>query len=357
MSDDKLSKLFSALDMFVLERTGDNCFKTLDQVPNFVDQVFPQATAQSQEWDFCSSAFLEHFMEDADKHWQKHGARQLWSDPWTETAPDNTEHSFQAVAVTVEGVKYLVVGKITGVEHDRRKLLQHARENLLLQRYLEEEVSRRTLSLREREEEIVFRLIGAADYRDEETGTHIRRMGLSSALLVRKLGWVSMRVEKMKLAACMHDVGKIGIPDGILLKAGRLTAKEFDIMKTHTLIGGKILQDSKAELLCMARDIALYHHENWDGSGYPYGVSGEDIPVSARCVSVCDVFDALAHKRVYRDALPLEKVLEIMRGLRGVKFDPAIFDLFMELLPKILEIKEEFKDEEERNPYVPLWEM
>lgn len=357
MTSSEIKSLLTALDILVLEQIEPACFEPMKPLPSFVKTVFPKMAVETDLVEALSSSlFLTHFSVDAEEHWKTGRTDLLWAESWTETGEDKQEHSFQVVAVVVEKKNYLVVFKLSELQGDRRALLQQARRNLLLQRYLEEEVDRRTQALREREEEIVLRLIGAADYRDEETGSHIRRMGLSSAQMATHLGWNSMRVEKLKLAASMHDVGKIGIPDSILLKPNRLSQDEFVIMKTHTLIGGKILSDSKSKLLQMAQKIALSHHENWDGSGYPNGLAGENIPLEARIVSVCDVFDALAHDRVYRQAMSMEEVLQIMKNLRGVKFDPELYDLFMRILPEIMEIRQQYQDETDRGPYIPIWE-
>jgi HD-GYP domain-containing protein (c-di-GMP phosphodiesterase class II) len=354
MQHELLTKLFSQLDMLILERVGDRTFRALEPLPPFAERLFPEPGEPSEGFPCQASPFLEFFVDEARDHWTATAKSQLWSEFWTETDPGGEEHALQAAALTIEDTDCLVVFHLARMGADRQELLQQARNNLLLQRYLETEVDKRTQTLQQREEEIVHRLIGAADYRDEETGTHIRRMSLYSALMARHLGWSSMMVHKMQLAASMHDVGKIGIPDGILLKPGRLNEAEFTIMQSHTLIGGKILADSKADVLRMAYDIAMGHHENWDGSGYPNNLAGEAIPLAARVVAVCDVFDALAHDRVYRMALPVEQALGIMHELRGVKFEPRLHDLFVRLLPEILEIKDQYRDEG-RQEYTPIW--
>lgn len=212
------------------------------------------------------------------------------------------------------------------------------------ERVLEQKVEERTQELRRREELMVLRLVAAAKYRDEETGTHIRRLGLYSAELAEALGWDSARVRDIRLAATMHDMGKIGIPDEILLKPGKLTDQEFAFIKKHPQIGADLLQNSGIELLDMAADIALYHHERWDGSGYPVGLAGMDIPEAARIVAIADVYDALANDRVYRPAFPEEKVIALMREGRGSHFDPDIFDLFLQTLPELRKILTDFSD-------------
>ena len=151
-------------------------------------------------------------------------------------------------------------------------------------------------------EETIHRLVTASLCRDEETGMHIKRTGLLSELLARAAGWSEADAEIIRLAAPMHDVGKIGIPDAILQKPGKLTPAEFETMKTHTLIGAGMLDGSQSAILAMAREIALCHHEHWDGTGYPRGLAGMAIPEPARILSIVDVYDAMTHSRVYRSA-------------------------------------------------------
>lgn len=220
---------------------------------------------------------------------------------------------------------------------ERRRLV---RESRAYEERLRQEVRDRTADIREREEEIALRLVSASEYRDEETGTHIRRMGAYSSELAKALGWEQQAVDMIRIAAPMHDVGKIGVPDAILLKPGRLTPEEFEKVKEHSAIGAGILAGSHIPLLQMAADIARYHHEKWDGTGYLEGLSGEEIPEAARIVAVADVYDAMSNDRVYRKAMPEEKVLAIMLEGRGSHFDPRIYDCFMDLLPVFRQIRE-----------------
>jgi putative two-component system response regulator len=186
-----------------------------------------------------------------------------------------------------------------------------------------------------REEEIVFRLLGALSLRSDETRNHVRRVGLNAALLAKHLGWSAEAVADMRLAAAMHDVGEIGIPDSILLKPGKLSPEEFALVKKHAEIGSSILDGSDVPMLQMARDIAQSHHEKWDGTGYPNGLAGEQIPEAARIVSVVDVYDALTSERVYRPPLTAEEALAIMLANRESYFEPRIVDRFLSLLPEI----------------------
>jgi len=196
-----------------------------------------------------------------------------------------------------------------------------------------------------REENTILRLVWAAECRDEATGDHIRRIGLYSGALAETLGWDKQSAENIRLAATMHDIGKIGIADGILLRAERLTSEEFSVLKRHTEMGARILEGSDIPMLQMARDIALCHHERWDGSGYSQGLAGEEIPESARIVAILDVYDALSHPRVYRPAHPDDEVTAIMADGRGKHFDPRTFDAFIEVKPILRSIRRQVDEE------------
>jgi putative two-component system response regulator len=187
----------------------------------------------------------------------------------------------------------------------------------------------------------IHRLVRAAEYKDEETGAHIVRMGRYSALIAQKLGFSAREVQTILYAAPMHDVGKIGIPDSILMKPGKLTEEEVRIMRTHCTIGAHILAHSKAEVLKVAEQIAISHHEKWDGTGYPLGLAGEDIPMVGRIVGIADVFDALTSKRPYRAPYPIEAAIDIITRERGRHFDPRVADVFLKNIDEVLKEKEE----------------
>ncbi len=224
---------------------------------------------------------------------------------------------------------------------ERRGLIIDKR-NYTLQ--LERRVREQTRELRGAYEEAIHRLVSACTYRDVETGGHIRRTGLLSETLARATGWSSADADNMRLAAPMHDVGKIGIPDAILQKPGRLTAEEFEVMKQHTVIGAEILAGSESAVLQLAQTIALYHHEKWNGRGYPAGLCGQEIPEAARIVAIVDVYDALTHGRIYRPAIPEAEALAIMIEKSGSHFDPDLLELFLSLLPEMREISHENED-------------
>lgn len=176
----------------------------------------------------------------------------------------------------------------------------------------------------------VRRLAMAVEFRDNETGAHVLRLGLMSARLAQLAGHDPEFMSLIRKAAPMHDVGKIGIPDAILLKPGRLTPEEFAIMQRHTLIGAELLANSSSTVMRMAATIAASHHERYNGTGYPYGFKGQEIALEGRIVAITDVFDALRSKRPYKDAFSLDKTLEIMRSERGEHFDPWLLDLLLD---------------------------
>src|SRR6204780_3160877 len=180
--------------------------------------------------------------------------------------------------------------------------------------------------------ETVRRLSMAVEFRDEDTGAHIERIGRFSTLLAERVGLERELCERLGYAAPLHDVGKVAIPDAILLKPGPLTAEERAIVETHAEEGHRLLRGSSSSILDMAATIALSHQEKWDGTGYPRGLKGETIPIEGRIVAVADVFDALTSDRVYRKAFPVEDAIQMMREQRGRHFDPVLLDAFMEVL-------------------------
>ena len=210
---------------------------------------------------------------------------------------------------------------------------------------LEEMVEERTKELRQTQLQMVQRLCMAAEHRDEETGNHILRMSHICKILGLASGMNSEEAELLLHASPMHDIGKIGIPDNILLKPGKLTPEEWKIMQNHTTIGEKLLANDDSPLMSMARDIAYTHHEKWDGSGYPKGIKGTDIPIGGRIAALADVFDALTSERPYKKAWSIDDALGLLKDNRGKHFDPELVDIFMENLPKILEIRDKFSEE------------
>ena len=211
---------------------------------------------------------------------------------------------------------------------------------------LEEKVRERTREVRETQLKIVQRLGRAGEYRDNETGAHVIRMSKSCQLLALAAGLSEQHAEQILYASPMHDVGKIGIRDDILLKPGRLDPEEFEIMKTHASIGEDIIGDHTSDLLELARQVAIGHHEKWDGSGYPGGLKGEEISVESRIAAICDVFDALTSERPYKTAWPVEKAVAMITEESGKHFDPRLAQLFIDLVPEVVALRGEFPDED-----------
>ena len=255
--------------------------------------------------------------------------RALKADPRTENIPvifvtalsevGNEEAGFAA-----GGVDYLIKPVSPGIVRARVRThlsLVHTRE------------------LEKRSRDAIFMLAKAGHYNDVNTGMHIWRMAAYARELAVTIGWSRADCDLLELAAPMHDTGKIGIPDAVLRKPGKLDPDEWALMRTHPAIGFEILSSSDAPVFRLAAEIARYHHERWDGSGYPEGLAGEAIPESARIVAVADDFDALSTQRPYKEAWPLEQVMATLRAGAGRHFDPSLIAAFEDCLPRILEIK------------------
>lgn len=241
----------------------------------------------------------------------------------------------------------------------RDQLSQHAEK-------LEEQVRKRTAELAASREEVIHCLARAGEYRDDDTGHHVERVGKYVGVIARQLGFSSSRIELLELAAQLHDIGKIGIPDAILHKPGRLDPEQYDIMKSHCAVGLDIMQPlplkevsilrahsrlgasllhvPSSPLLMLAARIAQTHHEWWDGTGYPLGLKGEDIPIEGRMTAVADVYDALSSKRPYKPAFPREKCFQILEEGRGTHFDPKVLDAFFDRAEEIIHIQLDYMD-------------
>ncbi|BBH21458.1 hypothetical protein Back11_28030 [Paenibacillus baekrokdamisoli] len=192
--------------------------------------------------------------------------------------------------------------------------------------------------------EIIFVMGQIGESRSKETGNHVKRVAEYSYILARGYGLSIHEAEQLKMVSPMHDIGKVAIPDAILNKPGKLTEEEFNNMKTHTDIGYNLLKSSSRELIKTAAIVAHQHHEKWNGTGYPRGISGEDIHLYGRITAIADVFDALGSERVYKKAWELDRILALFEEERGRHFDPDLVDVFMDNLPQILEVRENYVD-------------
>ncbi len=227
--------------------------------------------------------------------------------------------------------------------------LEHTRHELkTTEKSLDDIVKQRISEIKSSHLEVVQKLGRAAEFRDNETGFHIQRMSNISALLARSLGLPDDESQNILHASTMHDIGKIGIPDRILLKPGKFTPEEWQIMQSHTTLGARILAGNSSKLLNMASEIALSHHEKWDGSGYPSGLSGQNIPISCRIVAIADVFDALTSERPYKRAWQSAHAQEWINRESGRHFDPEVVHAFNAHFAEILLIRNRFKDSEKQ---------
>ncbi len=209
---------------------------------------------------------------------------------------------------------------------------------------LEDKVRERTAQLHEAQVKLIQCLGKAAEYRDNETGMHVVRMSQASALLAKQMGLSEVECDLILMASPMHDIGKLAIPDSVLLKPGKLDGDEWQTMRSHAAMGAEILQGYDTQLLTMAAQIARTHHERWDGYGYPQGLKGEQIPLYTRIVSVCDVFDALTSERPYKPAWSVERALAHMRDNSGKHFDPEVLDSFFAIVDQVLDLRERYPD-------------
>lgn len=254
-----------------------------------------------------------------------------------------------ALSDTEDEEKGLSIGAIDFIRKPSKKAILNVRIKNYIeladhQNNLKKMVDLRTKEVKETQFEILLRLSSAVEYRDNETGKHLERMSRYCVIIGRECGMDDEACENFFYSSLMHDVGKVAIPDRILLKPGKLDADEWEQMKNHTTIGARLLSKHSSQLLKMARDIALTHHEKWNGTGYPQGLSGLDIPLEGRITSICDVFDALTSKRPYKKAWAIEDAVEEIKKQKGIQFDPDIVDKFLKRLPEIVEVSKLFSD-------------
>lgn len=262
------------------------------------------------------------------------------------TAQTDSELRLRALSLGARDyiTKPLVVAELSQRIRNLLEVELAYRDRLAQAAILEAKVRERTRELEESQKEILHRLALAGEYRDNETGNHVQRVSRSSKALALAVGVNEDAAEMIFHASPMHDVGKIGIPDDILLRPGRLEGRDLQIMRTHVEIGGKILDEHNAPVMKMAHAIAMAHHERWDGKGYPQGLSGNGIPLEARIVAICDVFDALTSVRPYKPAWPIDDAVNYVREQAGMHFDPELSKAFLGILPEIISIRARFSD-------------
>lgn len=264
------------------------------------------------------------------------------------TKADENEIRIQALRMGIDDILKKPADPLIVAERCRKLLRLRARQRKLADKAtaLEEAVQRQTKGIRQRELETIHRLTRAAQHRAKESRNHVVRMGHYARLIAKTAGLELNLQELIFLAAPMYDIGKVGVSDKILLKRGALTPPEREIVKTHTTSGHEILRDSESKLIQLAGQIALSHHEKWDGSGYPGGLTREAIPVAGRICAIADVFDALLAARPYKAPWSFPDTITTLRRGRGVHFDPHLLDAFLDVIPQVQEIRTQFPDAE-----------
>lgn len=344
-----LSSICRNINLTVFIRDAKGQFKPCSALPDWL-VFFLVKQGDTGSYNLVDAfPYLSCFMQDAEEHWQAKRSEPLASGIWIEIDELDHELPLEASILYVDGQEVLLLQQLGEKYTQDLSRLQQVRNSLLTQEMLESEIKRRTLEIRKREEEIAIKLVSLTSLRDEETGAHVRRIGLYAAVMAKALGWNPEQIDTIRVAAPMHDIGKIGIPDRILRKTGVLNDEEFNVMKKHTEIGASMLRGTKIPVLKMAADIALNHHERWDGTGYPQGLVGETIPISARITTIVDIYDALVHERVYKKAIPEDEALGLMQEMAGRHLDPHLMKMFLSLLPAMRRIRLEVTEESEES--------
>ena len=339
------SSLIQSLDIAVFARKKDTTFELISLKPDWFDHFCDADLETGQTLTLgLLFPFIDCFLHEAHDVWQSGTRKPHRSGIWVEQRADGQQIALEASALCDQDTSLLIIQNMSEQHANRQAEVQVFRENTLLKEHAQAECLGQKKKLRAHEEEIAVRLLCAAQHRDQETAAHVRRIGLYAEAMAKALGWDDALAADIRVAAPMHDIGKIGIPDHILLKPGKLTADEFELMKQHAVIGEDMLKGSSIGVLNMGAEIALCHHERWDGQGYPRGLKGDEIPVSARITTIVDVYDALSHKRVYKEAFDKENTLNIMSEMVGTHFDPELYTVFINNLSVMEYIKDANKE-------------
>lgn len=336
-----LYNLVQTMEMAIFLRMEQDKFKLLSHPSDWIRILCSPDLNTGHTVDLGKLfPFVECFLHEAEEVWSKGITTPHRSGPWLEYSKERIEIPLEASALCSGEHEILIIKDLGAEYYNQAANVQKLRHKALHQEQLQATIAEKNKAIRHREEEIAIRLLGAADHRDQETAAHVRRIGLYAEVMAIALGWDASLAADIRIAAPMHDIGKIGIPDRVLLKPGKLTTDEFDEMKKHTAIGADMLKGCDIGLFAMASDIALCHHERWNGMGYPQGLKGKEIPEAARITTIVDVYDALCHKRVYKEAWNEADALKTMSEMVGINFDPDLYDVFIANLPKMRAIRE-----------------
>ncbi len=342
-----MSVMSSAQTVLIIDDTPDN----IDVIAGILNSAYKLKAALNGERGLAIARtqpvpdliLLDVMMPDIDGY---EVLRRLHADPLTRNIPVIIISALSELEDEFKGLELGAVDYIT--KPVSPKIVEaRVRTHLALHRQsieLEKKVQERTEELQRTRLEIIRRLGRAAEFRDNETGYHVIRMSHHARMIALAANCGEEWAELLFNAAPMHDVGKIGIPDNILLKPGKLDPDEWEVMKTHSAIGAEIIGDDQSELMCLSRVIAESHHEKWNGTGYPKGLKGEEIPLAGRIVALADVFDALTSERPYKKAWSIEDALAFIKKESGSHFDPALVAVFENVLPEMLKIMSMYRD-------------
>jgi len=332
-----LADIFSALDMAVVERLNGGSFQLIGAVPDWFPLLFAELASGGKKLrPDKDSQFLENFMIDAENFWLKKRAGRLKSGPWIETDPSGNDYPLEATAVSMGKRKILLIelGRYSYAE--KQVLIQKGRELHLDHRRLEQIVAERTARLQDTMKKLKKALDGiiqavalTLETRDPYTAGHQRRVSKLACAVAKELRLPEEEIEGVRLAGIIHDLGKISAPAELLGKPCRLTVNEFNLIKDHPQVGYDILKDM--EFPWPIAELVLQHHERMDGSGYPFGLSGQDILLGARIIAVADVVEAMSSQRPYRLPLGIEKALKEISGNREALYDPEVVDACLKL--------------------------
>ncbi len=329
----------------------------LDRIEEIMDAVYAHiASYESASRIFKSPESMRHARSKQKLHWTDHVLIGNFDENYLENVEliGRTHYRMGVDLMFYVGVYSIVMNQLirivsenlTGRSKEKERYLAALNRAIFLDKGLATMVYYDALvgAVEEMSYELNFSLARAGEFRDNETGKHIARMSKMCSALAKAIGMDEKWVEMIQIASPLHDVGKIGIPDDVLLKPGRLSDEEISVMRMHPMIGGTIIPEHSSEVIAMARRISLTHHEKWDGSGYPAGLRGVEIPLEGRIAAICDVYDALVSSRPYKQPWPKEKAVCYLEDNSGIHFDPALVEAFLAILQEIDAIQIEFAE-------------
>ena len=348
---------FLAVDQETVATLKEFSWVVLPNIEPIMDNVYAHiASSESASRLFKSPESMSHAREKQQSHWTDHVLIGNFDDKYLENVEriGRTHYRMGVDLMFYVGVYSVVMTELirivseglSGRSQEKEKYLSALNRAIFLDKGLATMVYYDALvgAVEEMSYELNYSLARAGEFRDNETGKHIARMSKMCSALAVAIGMDAKWVEMIQIASPLHDVGKIGVPDDVLLKPGRLSEKEMNVMRMHPTIGGNIIPEHSSEVIAMARRISLTHHEKWNGTGYPAGLREKEIPLEGRVAAICDVYDALVSARPYKQPWPKEKAVDYLREQSGLHFDPDLVSSFLSILPEIDAIQTEYAE-------------